>query len=236
MEMQIDPLTPIDTLTAEYPQARRLLCRLGVDVLTEGNLSLREAALRHGLPVQELVQGLGPLAAEDGTRVTQDWLKASKAQLVAHIVNYHHSFTREELARLGPLLEAARTSDLAAHPELAELRLHFLNLERDLLAHFQMEEKNLFPALVATDKGGATPISLSTPKEQLRTINAEHQAVEELFLNIRMLTDDYTVPRDASPSLRGLYLGLRDLEDDLHIHLYLENHLLYPRVLPGESW
>ena len=99
-----------------------------------------------------------------------------------------------------------------------------------------MEERNLFPALCATDKGGPTPISLSTPREQLRTINAEHQAVEELFLNIRMLTDDYTVPRDASPSLRALYLGLRDLEDDLHVHLYLENHLLFPRALPGETW
>jgi regulator of cell morphogenesis and NO signaling len=60
--------------------------------------------------------------------------------------------------------------------------------------------------------------------------------VEELFLNIRMLTDDYTVPRDASPAMRSLYLGLRDLEDDLHVHLYLENHLLYPRALPGETW
>jgi regulator of cell morphogenesis and NO signaling len=232
--MQIDPLIQIDTLTAEHPQARRLLCRLGVDVLTEGNLTLREAALRHGLPVQDVIRGLAPLTR--GGRITQDWLKASKAQLVNHIISYHHTFTREELARFAPLLTAALAADLAAHPELDQLAVHFRNLEKDLLSHFQMEEKNLFPALCATDKGGPTPISLSTPREQLRTINAEHQAVEELFLNIRMVTDDYTVPRDASPSLRSLYLGLRDLEDDLHVHLYLENHLLYPRVLPGESW
>jgi regulator of cell morphogenesis and NO signaling len=234
MDMQIDPLIPIDNLTAELPQARRLLCRLGVDVLTEGSLTLREAALRHGIPVQEVIRNLEALAGKG--RVTQDWLNATKAQVVAHIISYHHVFTREELARFGPLLAAALATDLAAHPELAQVGEHFRNLEKDLLAHFQMEEKNLFPALCAIDKGGPTPISLSTPKEQLRTINAEHQAVEELFLNIRMLTEDYTVPRDASPSLRALYLGLRDLEDDLHVHLYLENHLLYPRALPGESW
>jgi regulator of cell morphogenesis and NO signaling len=233
--MQIDPLIPIDQLTTEYPQTRRLLCRLGVDVMSEGNLTLREAALRHGVPVQEVIRELGPCLVAGGGP-GRDWLAASKAQLVAHIVGHHHGFTREELARLGPLLEAALATDLAAHPELAQVRVHFRNMEQDLLAHFQMEEKNLFPALCATEKGGPTPISLSTPKEQLRTINAEHQAVEELFLNIRMLTDDYTVPRDASRSLRELYLGLRELEDDLHIHLYLENHLLYPRALPGESW
>ncbi len=233
--MQIDPLIAIENLTAEHPQTRRLLCRLGVDVLAEGNLTLREAALRHGLQVQEVIQGLERLLQDKGP-VTQDWLSATKAEVVAHIVSHHHVFTREELARLGPLLDTALAEDLAAHPELTQVNSHFRNLEKDLLGHFQMEEKNLFPALCAIDKGGPTPISLSTPKEQLRTINAEHQAVEELFLNIRMLTEDYTVPRDASPSLRALYLGLRELEDDLHVHLYLENHLLYPRALPGESW
>ena len=234
--MSIDPLTPIDHLTADHPRLRRLLCRLGVDVLAEGSLTLREAALRHGVPIQEAIRDLEALAAQDQAGSVQDWLQASKSQLVEHIVEYHHVFTREELARLGPLVEATQATDLAAHPELRQVRVHFRNLEKDLLSHFQMEEKNLFPALCATEDGGPTPISLSTPKEQLRTINAEHQAVEELFLNIRMLTDDYTVPRDASPGLRSLYLGLRELEDDLHMHLYLENHLLYPRALPGEGW
>jgi regulator of cell morphogenesis and NO signaling len=232
--MPIDPLIPIDNLTAELPQARRVLCRLGVDVLTEGSLTLREAALRHGVPVQDVIRDLEALGPEGPA--TQDWLKATRAQLVDHIVRYHHVFTRDELNRLGPLLEGALAADGAAHPELAQLARHFRNLEKDLVAHFQMEERNLFPALCDVERGGPVPISLSTPREQLRTINAEHQAVEELFLNIRMVTDDYAVPKDASPGLRALYLGLRDLEDDLHVHLYLENHLLYPRALPGESW
>jgi regulator of cell morphogenesis and NO signaling len=231
--MQIDPLTPIDQLTAEHPGTRRLLCRLGVDVLTDGNLTLREAALRQGIPVQQAISRLEGAAAGRGT---QDWLKASKAQLVAHIVSHHHAFTREELTRLRFLLDAVLASEAAAHPELADVARHFGNLEKDLLAHFQMEEKNLFPAICSAEKGGPVPISLSTPKEQLQTILAEHQAVEELFLNLRMVTEDYAVPKDASRDLRTLYLGLRELEDDLHIHLYLENHLLYPRVLPGETW
>jgi len=231
--MPIDPLTPIEQLTSEHPRTRRLLCRLGIDALGEGQLSLREAALRHGVSVAQALRVLD--AGLAGGVATQDWLGASKAELVAHIVQHHHAFAREELARLAPLLEAVQ-AEAAAHPELAQVRVHFHSMEQDLLTHFQMEERNLFPALCATEQGGPTPISLSTPREQLRTINAEHQAVEELFLNIRMLTDDYAVPADASRELRALYLGLRELEDDLHVHLYLENHLLYPRALPGEAW
>ena len=232
--MPIDPLIPIEQLTLEHPQTRRLLCRLGIDVLTEGNLSLREAALRHGVPVQEVLQALE--GSTGGASKPQDWLTASKTQLAAYIVRHHHEFAREELARLGLLLETVLATSLAGHPCLGQVAIHFRNLEKDLLTHFQMEEKNLFPALCATEKGAPTPISLSTPKEQLRTINAEHQAVEELVLNIRMVTDDYAVPKGASAELRTLYLGLRELEDDLHVHLYLENHLLYPRALPGEGW
>ena len=72
--MHIDPLLPIEQLTAEHPHTRRLLCRLGVDVLTEGNLTLREAALRHGLPVQQVIQDLEPgLGSSQGT---QNWLTA----------------------------------------------------------------------------------------------------------------------------------------------------------------
>lgn len=104
--MQIDPLIAIENLTAEHPQTRRLFCRLGLDVLTEGSLTLREAALRHGLEVQDLIQELEPVVRGKGP-IAQDWLKASKAELVAHIINYHHAFTVEELARFGLLLDTA---------------------------------------------------------------------------------------------------------------------------------
>lgn len=231
--MPIDPQTPIDTLTAERPKTRRLLCRLGVDVLAEGGLTIADAAQRHGLPVADVIRDLEALG-EPGP--AQDWLQADTPRLVQHIVEHHHVFTREELARLGPILDRLLAADPPARPELKQLAVHFRSLEKDLLGHFQMEERNLFPALCDAERGGPVPIALSTPREQLRTISAEHQAVEELFLNIRALTDDYAVPAGADPGLRALYLGLRDLEDDLHMHLYLENHLLYPRALPGESW
>jgi regulator of cell morphogenesis and NO signaling len=232
--MQIDPLTLIEQIAAEHPGTRRLLCQFGVDVMTDGGLTLRQAALRQGVPVQEAIRVLEP-----GTRPepgTQDWLKATKTQLATHIVSHHHVHTRSELTRLGHLMATVVDTEAAAHPEVVELARHFANLEKDLLAHFQMEEKNLFPAIRAAEHGGPVPISLSTPEEQLQTILAEHQAAEELVLNIRAITDDYTLPKEAGRDLRTLYLGLRELEDDLHLHLYLENHLLYPRVLPGEDW
>jgi regulator of cell morphogenesis and NO signaling len=229
--MPIDPRTPIEALSAEYPGIRRALGRLGVDRLQEGNRTLEELAAAHGLSLPAVLHALDECARH--LRSAQDWLNLPRKELVAHIISHHHAYAREELARLGPLLEEAKAEGGPLAADLPQIGHHLANLEKDLLAHFQMEERNLFPAICAMDQGGTAPISLSTPREQLSTMQAEHQAVEELFLNIRMLTADYAIPQEAGPALRGLLLGLRDLEDDLYLHLYLENHLLFPRALPG---
>ena len=163
-----------------------------------------------------------------------DWRTASTRDLVAHIVDHHHGYARAALERLERLLAEAVQAQGPLPSPLGQVTVFFRELQLDLVAHFRMEELNLFPAILAMEQGAPVPISLSTPRERLATIEAEHQAVEELFLNIRMVTADYEAPSEASPSLLALYQGLSDLEDDLHRHLYLENHLLYPRVLPQE--
>jgi regulator of cell morphogenesis and NO signaling len=63
----------------------------------------------------------------------------------------------------------------------------------------------------------------------------EHEAVEELFQNIGIITRNFSLPLGAPPLVRSLYLGLRDLEEDLFMHIYLENHLLFPRSVQTSS-
>jgi len=206
----------------------RLLCRLGIDVHAQGALTLAEACATRGLALAKVA---GDLAALKPTP-QRDWMKATLPELVHHIVHHHHVFTREELVRIQGLLDRSLATPGPSQAALARIKVHFAALSRDLVAHFQMEERNLFPAICAAENGGVTPISVSTPSEQARTVSAEHQAAEELFHNIRLLTADYDVPPEAGDDLRIIYLGLRNLEDDLHLHLFLENHILFPRALP----
>jgi len=160
-----------------------------------------------------------------------DWRAASTPELVAHLVAHHHAYARQALTHLEAQLETAVKEQGGRPSPLGQVTVFFRELQQDLLAHFAMEEGNLFPAIVAMMDGGPAPIALSTPRELLLTIEAEHQTVEELFLNIRMVTADYELPPEPAPGLDSLYQGFLDLEDDLHRHLYLENHVLYPRVL-----
>ena len=36
--------------------------------------------------------------------------------------------------------------------------------------------------------------------------------------------------KDACPTFRGLYYGLSEFERDMHVHVHLENHVLFPRA------
>jgi len=41
---------------------------------------------------------------------------------------------------------------------------------------------------------------------------------------------DADPPADACPTFRGLYHGLEELEREMHLHVHLENHILFPRA------
>lgn len=226
--MPIDPNLTIDQLASPSVAAARHLCRLGIDVHGQGDLTLAEACEAQGLAADKVAADLEKLPPTPA----KDWMKVPIAELVHHLVHHHHAFTREELVRLQQILDRALATPGPSQALLSRIKVHFASLAKDLVAHFQMEERNLFPAICAAENGGVTPISLSTPTEQARTVSAEHQAAEELFHNIRILTVDYELPLDASDDLRLVFLGLRNLEDDLHLHLFLENHVLFPRTLP----
>ncbi len=227
--MPIEPSSTIEQLAASSQAAIRHFCRIGIDVHGQRTLTLAEACGLQGLDPLKVAADLAALKPTE----PRDWMTATFPELVHHIVHHHHAFTREELARIQKLLDAGLAVPGPAQAMLIRLKVHFASLSRDLVAHFQMEERNLFPAICAAEHGGVTPISLSTPSEQARTISAEHQAAEELLHNIRLITSDYEITPDTPAHLRAIYLGLRNLEDDLHLHLFLENHVLFPRALPA---
>ena len=47
---------------------------------------------------------------------------------------------------------------------------------------------------------------------------------------MRDLTSGYAPPEWACPTFRGLYFGLAQLETDMHMHVHLENHILFPKA------
>src|SRR5512141_2363853 len=106
--MNIDVQQTVREVALGIPAATRVFDKLGIDYCCGGRKSLAQACGAANLQVQNVVELLR--SAETSAEVRQaprtaDWAAAPLADLAQHIKQTHHAYTREEIARLGPLFE-----------------------------------------------------------------------------------------------------------------------------------
>jgi len=63
----------------------------------------------------------------------------------------------------------------------------------------------------------------------------DHEAEGERFVRIAELSNDYTPPEDACNTYRVTLALLKEFEDDLHMHVHLENNILFPKAIEMEK-
>jgi regulator of cell morphogenesis and NO signaling len=150
------------------------------------------------------------------------------ALLAAHIVSRHHVYTRGELARLLPLAEKVLRAHGARRPELARVRELLTELEHDLLPHMVKEEQVLFPYISRLAAGDHARPPFGSIDNPLRVMRTEHERVGDLLRELALISDGYRPPAEACASYGALYAGLKELQEDLHQHIHLENNVLFP--------
>jgi len=160
------------------------------------------------------------------------------SEIIDHIVEQHHAFTRIQLARLKNLSAKVAQIHGIRHTELFQLENILRDMASEMEGHLAMEEGVVFSYLklmeriMAEGKKSANPFNfLSQNSHPLSVLAWEHDMTGDEWNEIRRLTRDYTTPVDACESLKELYRGLRALELDIHRHVHLENNILFPRAI-----
>lgn len=219
--------THVAALVLEQPGRARVFERFGIDYCCGGNTPLATACAERGLDVREVLAALDvePAGAE------VDWTTATVADLVAHIVDEHHAYLREELPLLRLLVDKVARAHGGRHPELGDVRSTFAAVADELEHHLGEEEQDVFPTCIALEAG--TPAAeLAGP---IGRMLHEHEQVADGLHRLRALTDGYEPPSDACNSYRSLLDRLRTLEEDTHRHVHEENNILFPRARALEA-
>ena len=164
----------------------------------------------------------------------------SLMNLMTHIVEKHHAYCREELARLEQLLSSIARKHGDRHPELRRVQSLFAKMGNDLKLHLLKEEQTLFPMIArleeARSRQAASPkFPFGTIANPIRMMVLEHDTGTSELAEIRKLSSDYTVPADADEEYRDLFRGLRDFDEDMKQHVCLENEQLFPRAIALEQ-
>ena len=63
----------------------------------------------------------------------------------------------------------------------------------------------------------------------------EHETEGDRFREISEITNDYTPPADACNTYRVAYKMLEEFEKDLHLHIHLENNILFRDAIELEK-
>jgi regulator of cell morphogenesis and NO signaling len=233
----VDPAATLGALVTDRPALARHLERLGLDYCCGGRRTLADACHAAGLELDAVVAAL---TLHGGPADPAPWATMDPAQLVDHLEATHHAYLHAELPRLAALADRVVAAHGGRHPELAEVRPAYAELQADLVPHLMKEERVLFPMvreLVAARAAGAPAPAFhcGTLRHPVSVMLAEHDRAGELLGRLRHVTADFTPPADACASYRGLYEGLAELEADTHLHVHKENNVLFPVVLAMEA-
>jgi regulator of cell morphogenesis and NO signaling len=237
--MTFDTQTTVRELALNEPDATRVFEKLKIDYCCGGGKTLAEACSVAGVETEDVRQLLAE-ARQAKSNETVDFQNGSLANLIAHILDKHHVFTKEEMERLTTLTEKVYSAHGQNHPELLRVKSLFAKLCDDLRPHMFKEEQILFPYIIrleasVRDKQPFMPPPFVTVRNPVRMMMFEHDTAGDLLRELREATSDYTTPADACISYKTLYQALAEFEQDLHQHIHLENNILFPRAVEMES-
>jgi len=237
----INSETTVRDVALNIPESTRLFEKLKIDYCCGGSKPLAEACASAGVDVDNVMELLAGVKQSDARiEGAEAFQKLSATELITHILDTHHVFTKSEMDRLEPLVDKVLAAHGGNHPELVHVAELFTRLCADLRPHMFKEEQILFPYIVATAEAGdqkrAAPFApFGTVNNPIRMMMREHDVAGEIVRELRALTSDYKAPADACISYQTLYQALENFERDLHQHIHLENNILFPKALAMEN-
>jgi regulator of cell morphogenesis and NO signaling len=224
--------TTVKDLVNRDFRAAAVFHRYGIDFCCGGGKPLGEVCRTKQLDEAEVLGEIERACASEAGRppAYSDW---QADVLVRHIVARHHGYVRTAM----PVI-AAHTRKLAevhgpANPDLIDVADLFGRVCEDMDMHMLKEEHMLFPyieRLAATRRAGLAifPAPFGDVGNPIRAMEVDHEAAAAAMARIRELTGGFAPPAHGCTTWRVALQELEAFEQDLHLHVHLENNVLFP--------
>jgi regulator of cell morphogenesis and NO signaling len=200
----------------------------GIDFCCGGKKTLEESCHEKGIDPEDLAVKLENVDTIPGA-VKLDFNEWDPVFLSDYIVNVHHKFVRKNLPELVHYTGKIASVHGMNHPELTVIADLIVQVNDELQKHMKKEEEILFPAVKEMFSGGASEVR-ATLERELPLLFGEHEFAGGALDRINEITHGYSLPEDACNSYRLAFSLLEKFEDDLHIHVHLENNILFPKI------
>ncbi|MDI1233137.1 MAG: iron-sulfur cluster repair di-iron protein [bacterium] len=237
--MNIQENQIIGKLVAKDYRSASVFKKHGIDFCCQGNRTISDACTKQHINPQTVLNDLEQAMQfqTDQTTIFTAW---PLDLLADYIEKKHHRFVVEKSMEIKPYLDKICTVHGARHPELFEISKEFNAAAAELAEHMKKEELNIFPFVRQLVKAKYEGLKMEAShfgsiQNPIQIMMNEHTIEGDRFKLIVDLSNNYTPPADACNTYKVTFALLKDFEEDLHLHIHLENNILFPKSIDLEK-
>lgn len=237
--MNIQENQIIGELVAKDYRTAAVFKKYNIDFCCQGNRTISEACEKKKLDVNPILTDLDNslLEKEEGSIDFKTW---PLDLLTDYIEKKHHRYVETQIGVIRPYLNKICSVHGERHPELFRIQEEFNTSTGELVKHMKKEELILFPYIRKMVTTNPSEKALETPhfgtvQNPIEMMMSEHTVEGERFRVISELSNDYTPPEDACNTYRVTFALIQEFEQDLHLHIHLENNILFPKAIELEK-
>lgn len=201
----------------------------GIDFCCGGRQTVAEACKELNIDEAELEKQIEEVA-QTPVLPSQNFREWELPFLIDYIVNTHHKYVVKTMPELKFYTQKIASVHGDHHPELIDIAEKFDAVATELSQHLRNEEEVLFPAIKNYLVSGKSEDARIIQSEITRMFG-EHDFAGGTLDEINRITGGYKIPDDACNTYRVAFQMLEQFEDDIHVHVHLENNILFPKAL-----
>lgn len=162
-------------------------------------------------------------------------------ELIRRIVTRHHTWLRAELPEIGQLIQQTIASEGHARSgRFIEIEKLFRQFQRETENHLKKEEDVLFPLIERLEERTASGLpperqSFGSLRNPVQFMMEDHKLADRLLEKMKELAGQEGATQEATAGRRAVLERLQAVEEDLAIHVRLEDEILFPRAIRLEE-
>lgn len=214
--------------------------KYGLDFCCGGKKTVKQACEEKGVDVTKVEQELQQADKNPVSSRPLPYTEWNADFLADYIVNTHHAYVKKVIPDIREYAAKVAGVHAIQHPELVPVQQLVEDIHAELLTHMVKEEKVLFPYIkqLVVSTSESVPLQavhFGTVQGPINLMEMEHEIVGKAVEKIRILSNNFVLPEDACASYSRLYRLLEEFENDLHLHIHLENNILFPNAIELEK-
>ncbi len=229
----------IGLFVAEDYRTAAVFSKYKIDFCCNGNRTIEEACNKKGIDSNILMNEIDAILNSNRGE-TIDYKSWPLDLLIDYIEKKHHRYVEEKIPVLRQFLDKLCRVHGEHHPELLKINELFTASAGELASHMKKEELVLFPFVKQLVKAKLNSEAVRVPQfgtveNPIAMMKHEHDNEGERFRQIAELTSNYNPPADACNTYTVTFAMLDEFEKDLHLHIHLENNILFPEAIKLEK-